>query len=507
MIVIAHMKTPATPAPFRFGPITSSLPFAVRIAALLAILFSDPSVCFGESQGSLPSDHLRRGANGVTALDRYVAAPDPNYTFRLITSAPTQDGTVYEIEMTSQQWLTTNEVNHPIWKHWLSIAVPKEVKSDIGFLRIAGGNNDTPLPATPAEALRRSDANLIRIAVESGTVTAELHNIPNQPLIFGNDGVPRSEDKLIAYTWDKFLRNGDDRWPARLPMTKAAVRAMDTITTFCASNEGGKVRVERFMVAGGSKRGWTTWTTAAVDTRVIAIVPIVIDVLNNEKSMRHHYAAYGFWAPAIRDYEDQHIMDWMGTPQNKALAKIEDPYEYRSRFTMPKLVLNDTGDQFFLPDSSQFYYGDLPGPKYLRYVPNTDHSMKGSDAWETVEAFYLAILRNTPLPRYEWSIERSSIKVKSIDTPSEVKLWQASNPNARDFRLETLGPKWTSSPLTLEKGAVSARVPVPKKGWTAYMVELTFPGPGKLPLKFTSGVKVVPDRTDFEFEPRPPIKR
>lgn len=34
------------------------------------------------------------------------------------------------------------------------------------------------------------------------------------------------------------------------------------------------------MVAGGSKRGWTTWTTAAVDKRVFAAIPIVMDMLD-----------------------------------------------------------------------------------------------------------------------------------------------------------------------------------------------------------------------------------
>lgn len=34
------------------------------------------------------------------------------------------------------------------------------------------------------------------------------------------------------------------------------------------------------MVAGASKRGWTTWTTAAVDKRVFAAIPIVMDLLN-----------------------------------------------------------------------------------------------------------------------------------------------------------------------------------------------------------------------------------
>ena len=60
-------------------------------------------------------------------------------------------------------------------------------------------------------------------------------------------------------------------------MTKAAVKAMDAVTEFTAP-KGGKIT--RYMVAGASKRGWTTWTTAAVDKRVFAAVPIVMVSLN-----------------------------------------------------------------------------------------------------------------------------------------------------------------------------------------------------------------------------------
>ena len=92
------------------------------------------------------------------------------------------------------------------------------------------------------------------------------------------------------------MRTGDDKWPLRLPMTKSAVRAMDTMTSFTASQDGGGVAVEEFVVMGGSKRGWTTWTTAAVDHRVIAIMPVVIDLLNIEPSFKHHYEVYGRYA-------------------------------------------------------------------------------------------------------------------------------------------------------------------------------------------------------------------
>ena len=41
---------------------------------------------------------------------------------------------------------------------------------------------------------------------------------------------------------------------------------------------------------------------------------MVIDLLNVEPSFDHHWRAYGFWAPAVKDYEDMKIMRWMGTP-------------------------------------------------------------------------------------------------------------------------------------------------------------------------------------------------
>jgi PhoPQ-activated pathogenicity-related protein len=433
---------------------------------------------------------------GRTALDEYVAAPDTNYSFRLIESVAGKQERTFTLEMTSQAWLTTNEVNRPLWKHWLVIVRPNEVATAKSLLFIGGGANDGK-PPKPA------DGSLVQIALATKSVVSELRMVPNQPLVFSGESIERTEDAIIAYTWDKFLRTGDPKWPARLPMTKAAVRAMDTVTAFAASAEGGKADIDGFVVAGGSKRGWTTWTTAAVDKRVVAIVPIVIDVLNIEPSMMHHYAAYGFWAPSIGNYTELKIMDWTGTPEYRALMKMVEPYQYRDRMTMPKFIINACGDQFFLPDSSQFYFKDLPGIKYLRYVPNADHSLKGSDARHTLLACYHAVLNHLPLPRFAWTLPKDgSIRVTTLDRPSEVKLWQATNPDARDFRLETLGPQWQSAPLSDQGGGVYVgKVPRPRKGWTAFMVELTFPSGCEAPFKFTTQVCVVPDTLPFKFKP------
>jgi len=220
------------------------------------------------------------GAPKQTALDRYVTKPDTNYSFRLVATQPGAGQTTFILELTSQAWLTTNEVNQPVWKHWLTIVRPEGVTNSTALLFITGGSLDRPRP-------KGADANLLQTALETRSVVAELRGVPNQPLVFAGEQTGRSEDSLIAYTWDKFLRTGDEKWPARLPMTKSAVRALDTITAFCGSAEGGQLKVESFVVAGASKRGWTTWTTAAVDKRVIAIIPMVIDLLNVEPSFHH----------------------------------------------------------------------------------------------------------------------------------------------------------------------------------------------------------------------------
>ena len=118
-------------------------------------------------------------------------------------------------------------------------------------------------------------------------------------------------------------------------MTKAGVRAMDTITDFLAKPESGSVTVDKFVVAGASKRGWTTWSVAAVDKRVVAIVPIVIDMLNVVPSFKHHYRAYGGYSPAVKDYQEMGIMGWQDTPEYKRLMKFVEPYEFVSASPCP----------------------------------------------------------------------------------------------------------------------------------------------------------------------------
>jgi len=429
-----------------------------------------------------------------TALDRYVAQPDPAYKWSLVRTIPGAGVTGYVLEVVSQNYLTKAEVDRTEWKHWVSIFKPDTVTTDTALLMITGGNNNSGAPD-------KQEAFLASVAKRTSSVTVELKMIPNQPLSFFGEERKRTEDAIIAYTWKKFLETGDERWPLRLPMTKGAVRSMDAVTEFLASEAGGKTAIAKWVVSGGSKRGWTTWTTAAVDKRVVAIIPAVIDMLNMEPSFTHHWRVYGFYAPAVDDYVDHGVMDWQGTEQYHKLMEIEEPFEYRDRLTMPKYIVNSSGDQFFVPDSSQFYFKELKGEKYLRYVPNTDHGVtKRSDAAESITVYYESILRGWKRPEFSWTISKEGlIAVTCKDQPSAVKLWTATNPEARDFRLEKIGPAYKSVDLKASgPNTYTVQVPKPEKGFTAGFVELTFPTPGgKGNWKFTTDVKVVPDVYPF----------
>jgi PhoPQ-activated pathogenicity-related protein len=424
-----------------------------------------------------------------TALDRYVRKPDPTYSWKVVETVKGDGVTQYIVDLKSQSWRSEKEVSRTVWQHWLVVVKPDKPASKTAFLFIGGGGNGSAAP-------RSAEARTLHIAKATRTVVAELRMVPNQPLIFHNDGKRRTEDDLIAYTWDQYLKTGDETWPARLPMVKSAVRAMDCVQELMASEQGGQIALDKFVVAGGSKRGWTTWCTAAVDKRVAAAVPIVIDVLNVNDSMKHHTSVYGYYTEAVGNYIEHRIMQRRDLPRMKDLLAIEDPYSYRERLTMPKFIVNATGDQYFCPDSSRFYFEDLKAEKHLCYVPNTDHSLRGSDALECIAAFYQMVLAGKDRPKYSWSFEKdNSIRVHTKTAPKQVLLWQATNPKARDFRLLTIGKGYKSQPLTSDgDGVYSAKIETPKEGWSAFFVQLIYDVGGVAPLKVSTAIRVVPDK-------------
>jgi PhoPQ-activated pathogenicity-related protein len=425
----------------------------------------------------------------ANALFDYVKKDDSSYSWKVESTIQKKDYTAFIVRMNSQTWRTAAEVSSPLWQHTLTIVRPKDVRSTQGLLFIGNGTSKEDLPTEP-------DPKWVQMALRSGSTIAELRNVPNQPLIYLNDGQERYEDNSVAYSWDKVMTSGDLEWSIRFPMVKSVVRAMDTVQAIVNPTQADSRKLKKFVVAGVSKRGWSAWLTAAVDRRVSAIIPMAIDVLNVREFLKNHYSVYGFWTPAIKDYDHHRILDRFQTPEFKKLLDVEDPYSYRAQLKLPKYLIHASGDQFFPPNSSQFYFHDLLGQKFLRYIPNADHSMKDSDAFECLESFYSSIIHKAPLPQISWVKKKDgSLEVKTLEKPEIVKLWSATNPNARDFRLEIIGRAFAAKTLEDQgNGTYLAKIKSPEHGFSAFFVELTFSKDRSLPLKLTTEVSIVPDR-------------
>lgn len=435
-------------------------------------------------------------------FEAYLSEVDPAYTYELQNTIEGDNYTAYVIRMVSQTWLTEDIVDETEWWHWLTVVVPDSVNHSTGLLWIGGGDRDDQAP-TSVNPL------VLNAALATNSITADLHNVPFQPISFTGDNrlEERVEDEIISYAWRKYLEGGaqdeDAEWLPRLPMTAAAMRAMDTITDFMKNQQS--TTVDKFVVSGASKRGWTTWTTGIFDDRVAAIAPVVIDLLNLVPSFQHHWRAYGEWSPAIEDYEDENIMNWQYSSEYARMMELIDPITYLDSLDMPKYLINAASDEFFLPDSWQFYWDDLPSPKYLRYVPNAGHSLENTDATQSLIAYYNYILNDSAIPEFNWTADTSGFQIQldPDNLPDELLLWNAHNPDARDFRLYVIDRIWLARSVDIpDDGNTSVEIGTPDSGFTAWFVEATYNSDSNLPFKQTTGVIVTPDVYPFEpFSP------
>jgi PhoPQ-activated pathogenicity-related protein len=327
----------------------------------------------------------------------------------------------------------------------------------------------------------------LKVAQRAGAVVAILSKVPNQPLY---DGL--KEDALIAFTFDQYLKSGDQTWPLLFPMVKSAIRAMDTLQSFV--RQEFDQTIERFVVSGASKRGWTSWLTAAVDTRVVGIAPMVIDMLNMKAQVDWTEKMYGQQSDKISDYTDLNLHQKLDDPPMQTLRAWVDPYSYRRNYTMPKLLLLGTNDPYWVVDSLRHYWSDLPEPKLVFQTPNAGHDL-GRDAWQTLAAWFQMIADHQPLPKVEWELRdgtdgAAGLTVRVDQPASKIRLWTAHSVD-RDFR----DAKWTTRKLKIHRGGnrASANVSRSAEGFTAFLAEVELTAPTGHSYKLSTQVQVIPD--------------
>jgi PhoPQ-activated pathogenicity-related protein len=392
-----------------------------------------------------------------SALFDYVGRPEPVFSWKLLDVQNHDSGRVYDVDLISQQW-------HGItWKHVLQIYEPKVIDHTEHVLLFVTGGRNGRRPGAGDMAMGNKLAQLARARV------AMLFQVPNQPLMAG-----RVEDDLITETWLRYLKTGDESWPLLFPMVKSAVKAMDAVEAI--ADEHWSVSIAGFVITGASKRGWTSWLTPVADKRVVATAPIVIDVLNFRPQMKHQLATWGRYSEQIIDYTSKGLVkEGEETQRERHLRLMMDPYTYRQKLELPKLMVNGTNDPYWVVDAMGLYWHDLVGPKYVLQVPNAGHGLEGGRelALSTIAAFFQQSATQTPMPTLSWKYtdlpDEIVLKIESSQKPTAAHVWVARS-ETKDFRKS----KWQARSLPGNGGSYVVTLDKPKQGHMAIFGELQF---------------------------------
>jgi PhoPQ-activated pathogenicity-related protein len=255
------------------------------------------------------------------------------------------------------------------------------------------------------------------------------------------------------------------------------VRAMDAIQQFAE----GKLHhpLSRYTVAGASKRGWTTWLTGANDQRVEAIGPMVIDILNMSVNLDYQIKAWKEYSIQIQDYVDLGIPQQAHTASGAAIDTMVDPYSYRKKLTMPKMIFMGTNDEYWVVDAIKNYYDSIPGRNMIHYVPNAGHNLgDGKQAFEGLSAFFGLTLAHSPYPDCSWStkVTKGVVTIMVKTRPHllvDAILWSA---NSADMHFTKAA--WTGKSLNgKNKPRIEVKEEFPVSGFRAFYVDLKYKDP------------------------------
>lgn len=404
-----------------------------------------------------------------TALMAYMKNNDKSFKWEIIDSTQIADVKGYRLHLVSQTWRNIT------WNHELVVLIPQTLKHNEALLHLTGGSEDETTGEIKYHSWEDETIQTMgRIAHNNKATTAILWQVPRQPLFGG-----RYEDVLVSYTYHQFQQSGDFTWPLLFPMAKSAVRAMDAISQLAQSLNTHK-KVDRFVVNGVSKRGWTTWMAAATeDPRIVAIAPMVIDILNMPVNVEYQKHMYGDYSIEIKDYVNLGLTETVKRKEGMDLVKMVDPYSYKGKYKLPKMLFMGTNDEYWTVDAVKNYIDEIPGHKLLTYTPNAGHGLGSKEAAIlSLEAFFYQTIHGKKYPTCTHSASQkgrmAEIRIKTgKGTLVGVELWEASS-ETKDFRKSKF--KATAIPLPRKK-SFSIKVNLPEKNFKAFMVMLHYKHP------------------------------
>ena len=322
--------------------------------------------------------------------DSYMEKEEPLYNWYEYEGTSIKSfhgGQIHFLNVTSQQWLDESKAVGPqgsVWSHIVAVNIPKNLKhTNISLAYATGWCNERPdnyLPEADDEDIFTAD----QLAHDAQMIAITVFQIPNCHITYPSDPKhkARQEDGVLAWAWREF--HGDPtnyEWLPRMPMAKAVFQSMRAAQDF-VNNDLKVAEVDNWMVAGASKRGWTTWMVGVTDCKncvnIAGIMPLVPIMPNLLDGAHQQWKSYGGWTFAFYDYVDAGIMQWLDDEIFGNLTHFLDPLSYKDRLAkIPKYIMLSSDDEFMMFDWTSKYFDQFAGlgETKLLISPNSEHSL------------------------------------------------------------------------------------------------------------------------------------
>jgi PhoPQ-activated pathogenicity-related protein len=170
------------------------------------------------------------------------------------------------------------------------------------------------------------------------------------------------------------------------------------------------------------------------------------------------------------------------TAEGRRLLSLIDPWAYRDRLTMPKLIINGTNDFYWATDALNLYWDGIPADKWVLYIPNAGHNLRRqdrpapdqlNDLIDGLAAFSRHRISGAPMPKLSWKHEtldgKLRLTIAAKPAPNGARLWIART-STKDFRTA----KWTEQTVGLSDGNIIGEVSLPDNGHIAVFGELDY---------------------------------
>ncbi len=374
-------------------------------------------------------------------LSKFVTKSDSNYKFEVIEEKQGEGYKAYILDFTSQSWHPEKTVP-PVWRHWLTVIVPKQRVKDIGMLVLTNGFS------TPETPMSEIPPYFISLAVSSKSVVAILEGFPRDKV--GIYKTPTQVTNLelpefASWSLKQYFETHDPSWIVFCPLVKTVVRAMDATQDLLLKNLRSEIPLKEFVLCADTPY-FVPWLVPPVDNRVIGLISINTSSFHFEQQIKRMFMDEIALPNFFAEMDDAGLLPLLETEDGENLLKIIDPYYYRESLKIPKLVVslnnNQWQDMIYLSEQT---VSEIPDPVYWLIYPQLQLSREYAflpqqtlynfsspsrtnlriyDFKDTIQVFYQRLLGQRNMPVFQWEFsQKGECRIKVSEDIIECRIW------------------------------------------------------------------------------------